>query len=385
MKLAFVADVHIGNHQYSGGALTAGVNERCESTLRVFSSALSRAHSMGCEQLIVLGDLFDSVRPNPQTLTRVRALLEAANFNTTLLIGNHDRNSSVAGDHALGPLGRTDRERGPEISVIETPYIADYGRAYCVNLPFLDTPVTEWFEPLIEKLVTFAGTGKSPLPILAAFVHFGLYDATLAAKTPWVRAAKDAADVAWVAAILKKYGIKHLFAGNWHTFQRWEIDGVHLTQVGALVPTGFDNSGGLGYGGLVVFDTLSEQYTFVELPGPRFFKIRSLAEWGDLCLDISLSSESLPEVHISWTCQPDEMSTALAALRTAHVPWLKSYRVLPDAKAASSFLRHTANIARQSDTVAELTAKFMSDYCLPEDCRRVVVQAHVLRFLGGSL
>jgi hypothetical protein len=381
MKLAFVADVHIGNHQYAGGAVVAGVNRRCASILGALETAYKIAAGHDVAALVVLGDLFDTVRPNPQTITKIKDLLESAQMNTVLLMGNHDRNSSIPGDHALGPL-RYCEEMGPQVSIEGTPTVRDFGAHFVLMLPFNDAPVTEWFEAAIEKSFDLYKNQGRTIELLAVCVHFGLYDEALAQTTPWVRESKDAADVAWVAAALKKHGIRHLFAGNWHSYQSWSIDGVRLTQVGALVPTGFDNPGLTGYGGLVIFDTRTETYEHKKVPGPRFVKVASIDEWEDLCFDVETHPGVFPEVHVSWTCQPGEGAAALDILTAAI--WLRSYRVLPDPHAASVFLTQTASVARRAQTVAELTEQLMQRYNLPDNCRRDVVQGHVLRLLGGA-
>jgi hypothetical protein len=56
------------------------------------------------------------------------------------------------------------------------------------------------------------------------------------------------------------------------------LRGPLILQVGALVPTGFDNPGLKGYGSYVVYDMATNEITIHELPGPRFLKVRSEKE-----------------------------------------------------------------------------------------------------------
>src|SRR5882724_6254079 len=103
MRIAFVADPHIANFPAHGGPAIAGINRRCQLTLDTLELAAAKANALDCECFVVLGDLYDTTRPLPQIETAVRKRLSKFDGFVLLLMGNHDRNSGLAGDHALGP------------------------------------------------------------------------------------------------------------------------------------------------------------------------------------------------------------------------------------------------------------------------------------------
>lgn len=99
MKLAHLADVHLGIRQYH--RLTArGVNQREADVSAAFRAAVEDVIAAAPDVVVIAGDLFHSVRPpNPaildgfNRLTRLRDGLPRAPI--VIVAGNHDRPRSV--------------------------------------------------------------------------------------------------------------------------------------------------------------------------------------------------------------------------------------------------------------------------------------------------
>lgn len=316
-RVAFVADVHIGNHGVMGGPRAAGINRRAAEGLAVLRAAYDTAAHLGSSAFVVAGDLFDVDDPEPQLLAEAADILSGP-VPAVLVVGNHDQHSSASGDHALGPLAAV-----PGIRVVEHPTVvpvlprggavAGPSRAapgaYLACIPYLRAPAAE----VIEKGLRAALNGMSGHPApgqLAVVAHAGGMDA---ATPPWLRDAHDALPVTHLDAIME--GASDLvfpanaapmvaILGNWHDHKTWAFHddpaGVPrgyglgpggtdaplpnvIVQCGALVPTGFDNPGAAPgmYGSLILWDVPPAPppgyavppppalYRF-EVPGPRF-------------------------------------------------------------------------------------------------------------------
>jgi hypothetical protein len=266
-KVAIFADVHIGNHKINGGPTDFGVNARCRATLDVFGNAMKRAYQDDCQAIICAGDLFDTANPRAMVLAAT-----AAEFNgedqppTYLMTGNHDQASPRYGDNALtildhlqnvmvmdGPpdgnvIGGTSEKRDPGTSVLFVP-----------------------FDPNIKWDPKAFGASYSHCSVL--ITHVGIEtDAT----PPWLAGKGVRAEL--MAEIMDAVGAKVCLSGDWHTYQKIEINGKMIYQIGALVPTGWDNPGLDGYGSLLYLDTQTLQVTREVLPGPRFVKTQSANE-----------------------------------------------------------------------------------------------------------
>ena len=257
MKVAAVADVHIGNHQRGGGAPVSGVNARARLALAALVHAVEKANTENARPLVVAGDLFDYQRPEPQLIAEVQRALGAFEGQTHVLVGNHDQVSDLTGDHALGPLA-------PVAHVVERPTIVYDREAEMLLVPFLpaDRPAADALAEVV------AGLGERQREHAALFIHAGIRDDKTA---PWLRSARDAIDASVLAEIATSGGFSAVFAGNWHDRRTWTYDRVKMVQIGALAPTGFDNPGFDGYG-TVAFWEPGRRTTFVEVPGPRFIK-----------------------------------------------------------------------------------------------------------------
>lgn len=254
MKLAIVADLHIGNHRVQGGAYECGVNERCQATIDVLERALEIAAEEGCEEFIVAGDLFDTAKPPAQLIAPVMALfnwaVSAKSMTIRLLVGNHDQSSADPRDNALMAFAYAGLA-----DVISIP--TETGGVLYV--PFRAGNMLEWVEECIE--------GRNPRIIVA---HHGIIKHD---TPPWLAESQGAVHLEKVKELMARCGAQAYFSGDWHEWFQCCTDDYFIAQIGALCPTGYDNPGD-EYGNLLVVDTGEPTHVRMrEVPGPRFHKV----------------------------------------------------------------------------------------------------------------
>ena len=256
MRIGVVADLHIGNHQLFKGRSIAGINERCAAAIQSLRVMYAIAAEQRVERLYIAGDLFDTSSPSPQIVASVMGVIAEAGpgIETVILKGNHDSNSPNPGDHALGPLAFV-------CSVVTESLIESSGRL--LLLPFKPRPA-EWIRDELESLAA-AGSMKPGMIVLS---HFGIADA----GTPLYMKHGGVA-VELLDELCDQYSIRAWLSGDWHSYKQFR--GQRIYQIGALVPTGFDNPGGDDlYGSLLVLDSNPHAHGGIErhiIPGPRFY------------------------------------------------------------------------------------------------------------------
>lgn len=312
-RIAFVADVHVGNHGVMGGPRVVGVNRRAAETLAVLRAAYDRAVDLGASAFVVAGDLFDVDDPEPQLLAEVADTFSAGSgaCRVVLLVGNHDQHTNAPGDHALGPLAAV-----PGIRVVDRPEaVVVYPRnpppgqprmvrpgmpgAVLLCVPFVNAQAAG---VITEALAELAAQHRLPAALSCVVAHAGGIDD---ATPVFLRDAHDALPVERLNYILDTAFVGMpapppplAVLGNWHQHRAWAFhadaagapygtaeapNANVVVQCGALVPTGFDNPGaapGL-YGSLVVWDAVdaapgadtTPQVYRAELAGPRFVTI----------------------------------------------------------------------------------------------------------------
>lgn len=273
IDVCFCADVHVGNPRAFGGPMVSGVNARGRHVLAALRAAVADAVACSSDALVVLGDLFDSSRATPQLVAAVMEVLTTAAENGVpvhLLLGNHDQESTDAGDNALAPLAIMEG-----VTVHEEPRVVALRKSVELwMVPFQVGRASAWLPGVLESLAAGGKAGTS----IALALHLGVIDG---ATLPFLRESPDAIDLELLRALAARYGIGHVFCGNWHDRRVWEGSGVtvaKVVQVGALAPTGFNNPGFEGYGMAEHWrGDASEGRVVAE--GPRFATVRSRAEW----------------------------------------------------------------------------------------------------------
>ncbi len=367
MKVAAVADVHIGNHRKFGGVPNAGINDRCRYVLNALAEAVIKARSRGATVFLVAGDLVDGTNVSPQVVAAIQDILADARktMEVILLVGNHDQESTTPGDHALGPF----REWA---TVVDQPTVLLRGGAQILCLPYDPRPAAEWFGSVVDD---FAKT--APIDLVA--MHLGILDD---ATPPWLRESRDAIPSQTVLAKLKEHDIAWAVAGNWHNHGAWGDDPArpNLVQCGGLVPTGWDNEGIDGYGGLVFFD--GENVSADVIPGPRFVKVRNL---GELKKAEAKAKRAKCPLFVRFIASPDDMTAMTAELDAA-----KERGVVlggdteADAGEVLAAARTAAHGAQKAETLEEALTSFVREMPLDDDLDRAEVRSLCVGYMGGG-
>lgn len=369
-RIAFVADVHIGNHRKHGGNVVAGMNARCRGVIDALDRAVEWAKEQEVDAFVVCGDLFDTARPTPQMIAETQRVL--AKVPSVVECGNHDKSSTEDGDHALGPLD-------PVATIVERPTIINVGYVDLICIPFLPGPASTWFEQTIADVIIKEETG-APTRLLA--FHLGVEDA----HTPsYLRGANDSIKLKVVQRVMEKHNIAYAFAGNWHEHHHWYvIDGTHgVLQCGTLAPTGFDNGGLEGFGYVALFDTSTKPHIHLErIPGPRFLTVR-----GPSAADTIIKSAKKEgnTVYVRWKTDINGERTA----REEMTEWqdaglIDGWEASVEDEEAEECARVAAKSARKAETMAEALAKFVADMPLEEGVDRNEVLARAQGYLGGA-
>jgi len=261
MKLAFVADVHVANHQRFGGAMENGLNRRGREIVATLGAASKAAKAEGCEGFVVLGDLFDHTRPTPQLVSAVAAALLAGGLPVVIILGNHDLQSDGRDDHACASLGWING-----IDIIDRPEVyrgkGNLGDFDLLCVPYAPGLASEWLPAGLAKILpTISGIDRKR--VLAT--HLGIWDD---ATPPYMKAAKDAVGVGQVRWLMDAHGIDLTIAGNWHSAEHWVKPQIVIP--GALCPNGFHDIDWRLTGAMIVYDTNGNSTRKVRIPGPRW-------------------------------------------------------------------------------------------------------------------
>lgn len=368
-----MADVHLGNHKRFGGTVESGMNARCSRTLRVFRDAVRRADELQCDAFVVLGDLFDYVKPEPQLIAEVQGVLAGVSdrMQVVLLVGNHEQVTMRPGDHALGPLL-------PFATVVDAPGIITLGddfELWCV--PPRPGKADDWLPGVLRDMSSSRTERRAACPPerRALGVHLGIRDSDTA---PWLAAAQSSVHIETLQTVCAEHDtmLQTVLAGDWHDRRRWAFKQPKLDvlQLGALVPTGWDNPGLDGYGTLAILEDGKLRYE--ELPGPRFVKAATRAEIDE---DVAASLEKGHQLFVSQTCAPNELSARRAAL--GDVEAIVGLEVLPDTRAAEAAARSAAESARSSETLEQALAEYVGKLKLPDGVSRDALLTRSREFL----
>lgn len=368
MKVAFCADVHLGNHRRFGGEFRSSLNERCRCALASLEAAVDLALREEAEDFVVLGDLFDDAKPPPQLLAEVRRIFAKGRglANFWLLVGNHDQVSSQPGDHALGPL------EDEHVRVVEEPTVVSAEAGDLVLLPFRAAPASEWLAGEVASLLR-NHRGDRPR---ALCVHLGVADGD---TPPWLVGAPDSAHVDELVRVAAANSCAAAFAGNWHS-PRFYLSKQRpcVIQAGALVPTGFDNPG-FDYGHVVFWDGKKidvDRY----VSGPRFVHLRDSAACSDALEEARESGHAL---FVRVTTSADRLAEFTRFVETLSANnEIAAGEVGVDAKEVEGAARMAAAAARSASTLEDAVEKYVASMPLADGVDRAKVAARARGYLG---
>lgn len=351
MTLSVIADVHLANHARFGGLVRRGVNQRAQHILDVLDAAVLAAPP---GDLFVLGDLFDVAKPEPSLIAAAQAVFsQRSDLTVRLLVGNHDQTSESPGNHAMAPLS-------PVAEVYEVPtYLhPDKGRPAVLVVPFA-APMAP---ALDEAVLTHAHLLKERPWVLLG--HWGI----AADDSPvYLREGRDVVALSRLQEIAVEFPtLLGVAAGNWHT--RW-MGGIRppgfgpVLQVGALVPTGWDNPGPTGYGTLARWD---QGWVSRELPGPRF--VTSVAD-----AERVTKAGGVPYLRLRGEAAPEGLKVAGLVVEAG------------DDAEVTAAARTAAAAARSADTLEGALRAFVEAMPVPEGVSRLDVLAKARGFLAGKV
>lgn len=340
-RVTYLADVHLGNHKRFGGPIELGMNARCRETLAVFEAAVDDPEP---DTFIVLGDLFDTTRPKPQLIAVVRDIIEI-NVPVRILVGNHDQDSAHPGDHAIAALH--------EVEWFDTASWFDW----TVLVPFQPGDARQWLPAQLERFYVKGGYTDTDWTESALGLHLGIIDDD---TPPFLQNAHDAVPIDLLLELCRRFGFRAIFAGNWHRHRLWEFPADHprnpcdweikICQVGALVPTGWDNPGFEGYGKVVIWDSDTNAIEVTELPGPRFVNWDADDSPADMVIP-----ETCSHLYLSWKVSPARYRSAVDEARD--LPY--TCEVVVDRKQAEQALGVAAITARHATTLDEAISAYV--------------------------
>jgi hypothetical protein len=388
MKLFLVADCHIGNHKKHGGELVGGLNERCRETVAVLHAAAKLAHAGGGE-LWILGDLFDTSNPTPQLVAACADAVSVAPY-TKILLGNHDMISTTTDDNALASLGRVAR-----IEVIERTTSLIYTdkngtTSEVLAVPFRVGSTVERFKAGVASATSelWGATRPHPVARRAVMAHIGIESD----KAPaFMRGHDDAAPLSAVYEMLAALDAHVCFAGNWHSHAAYKRGGaarLEAVQIGALVPTGWDNYGTDNYGSVVVYDTDNGDWSRVELDGPRFLRVEDYATPAALATVLHARTQAGLKTYLRRTVPAAKAAQfgrearaeldAFLGIQSAGTCVLD---VQPNAAEVRDAVRDAAATARSASTLEDALAKYVEGVPCPDGVARADVLASAKRLL----
>lgn len=375
IRIAAVADCHIGNHKRHGGTVEVGANERCRHTLLGLEHALQIAIREQCVAFIVAGDLFDYTRPEAQVIAHVQRLLAHARDQSSLpmpillLRGNHEAVSIASGDNALAPLH-------PVAEVIDQPIRYGVGAEAEIGcIPFMPGSATMWLPDAVKE--AFSGERKAKR-FRVLVVHLGIADD---ATAPWLKGAEDAVHLSFLEDLCQHWQIGLVLAGNWHERREWTLCNgrTRVQQIGALTPTGWDNPGLAGYGGVAVLELDGKQANLrmEEVEGPRFVKCSATDD-----KLIAQAKKYAGPVYLQATAAADGLKLAHEALQQAVKQGeLARVEVLPDEQEIAAAARTAAAAAQSQETLFEALAAYVKNMPLPEGANREAVLQRTRQYL----
>jgi hypothetical protein len=364
--LAFVADLHVGDHRRWGvpsRGHIAPMNSRAVAIVEILKEARRQAEKAGATDFFVLGDVFDTSAPTPQHVAEVQHALRSTTMTAHVLVGNHDQVSDQRGDHALISM-----DGWHNIRVYERPDVL-YLDGWQVHLvPYRPGRADEYLLPALDELVSTADPLRAGEERVLC-LHLGLRGE----QTPkWLSNSHDSIDAKAIPRDVYAYTL----AGNWHGRA---VVLKNVIQVGALVPTGFDNPGLTGYGSLVLLDGGGPKAA--ELDGPRFVRAAGLGELKAALEAISARTTAW-KTYLSIRCTPDEKAEAR---ELCELYGHEDFEVLSDKEAAEAAARDAASATAyvSADGVQAAVTAYVQAMALPPDVDRQQVTGMALGYLAG--
>lgn len=261
-RTLIAGDIHLHNWPaFADPGHLPGLNTRAEQIVRCVGAVLRQAEKHACQRVVFLGDIFETHKPSIALQHALAEQLVSTSASTILMVGNHDRISMSPDDHALAMFKHL-----PATKVIQASSITDD----LVMIPWSTNNVTDEIHARLSH-------ANADFPKVLC-LHAGLYDKSEAPRAEQGnRDAHDAIEVNSLVKICRRYNIRRVFSGHWHAHREYTHGPeLTITQLGALVPSGFNNAEHTSrYGQCVVVDE-HLNVTPVQISGPRFLRATTL-------------------------------------------------------------------------------------------------------------
>lgn len=368
MKVAIISDVHVGNHKAAAKpSVMATLNSRCMGVLNALDAACSHVLQDGhITALIVAGDLFDNTNPSAGMMFETVATLKRvtdAGRQVIVLTGNHEIFSEAVDDHVLSTLEfikaavRDSSRRG------SFALHGGYGERVYV-MPYLRdlAGVSAMFSPPGVRLVVS---------------HFGIHTPEMLAAQPWLE--HSGVPLTLVRELCAAFGFDAWMSGDWHGHAKL-CDDPAIWQIGALVPTGWDNPGLEGYGSLVEVDFSSSKLscTRVEIPGPRFVTVTE-QEFATLC-----AGGRKPDLYVRVRVSEDRYRDAAHVIRELSANNFAHVEISVQREAVLSVVDRAVQVTRRPESLTGVVHRFVDGMLLPKDVAKDEVLRRSLNLLGLS-
>ena len=362
MSVAFIADVHIGNHTKFGGYAVAGANNRCQQCLNVLQKACQIVPD-GCNHLVIIGDLFDRSDTSPQIVAMTMGIISAAQrggLDFTCIVGNHEMVSGYPGDTSLAPLDFLPSKFLTGTVVDRPQHLLGSRSIACIPHGITGT-AEDWIEAVLSS--------KAHHTKIVA-MHAGIYDDGFPAHLK----KGTAIHVDRLVEIASAHGVTHVFAGDYHIPKVWHRNGVGIFQCGALCPTEFGEAPGY------LFLLNANNVTRHVIAGPRFVRLH----WDNSTLSkmIAIRDQAHEDGDfIFWriTASQKDLESVHSSICAANIPD-GTYEILLDAGSAAT------PVYTSGGTVAEIVEEYMKKLDMPgvlaEDMQEV--RANVKKFLQSA-
>jgi hypothetical protein len=331
-----------------GEQAVGSINTRCKLALDTFKYALSLAKLAKCSAFVVCGDLFDTDKPEPAIIRAVQNVIEQAGLKVYLLVGNHDRTSDAPYDHALAPLSGV-------AFVAEHPCIARVDDCDVLFYPHMAADMTCGD---VQQHMPYAPNGASVRYIA---IHRGVYTD----RMPKYLHSGKALSLGQARQLRESRGAKAMFCGDYHETEAWSAPDS-IVQCGALVPTGWDQTGFSTCGRMYVMD--GDQLHVVSVPGPRFKTVEWAEDLFDRLHELQPLEVEASRLFVQVRVQATQLQVARETLEQhggqvlGVVPVVYEFVVKDDAAKEAS--HRAAACARASETLNDALAAYVEQLAL---------------------
>jgi len=189
----------------------------------------------------------------------------------------------------------------------------------------------------------------------------------------YMRGSTGSIDVAALRTLKEANGIEHVFSGDWHDRGDWH---PNIRQIGALVPTGWDNPGPY-YGNLVVFDSVTKSAMNHVIPGPRFLKLKHGEQ-------LHRFPQKGMQVYVQYTVDPAQVVEATAALQEQiDNDEVVAGEIVVSKVATAAAAVSAATAARAAETFEEAVDAYLKAAPIAQGVDRDEVARRVRLYLEG--